>query len=181
MYDIRTMNIWKGTPAAGRRDERLLMDLSALGLSVRSENCLRRAGCRTVADVLRLAGDDASDMMKIRNLGAKSRQEILMKLEGYRQAPPVQEDTGRAGALIRPGTTIWDREVSEYLPEGESREELEASGIVRIKDLYRSDLPEEPGWFAVRELFAGIHGRHFRDRYIGNTRLLFETGGKERT
>ena len=173
------MSIWKETPQEkSRRSDGLYADIEVLELSPRANNCLHRAGCHTVADVLKLIGEDGSELRKIRNLGAKSEKEITEKLSAYRQAP-VTEDTGKAGALIRPGKLIWDHLVEEYLPDGASLAELQASGVYQVKDLYREDLPEEPGWFAVRDLFAGMHRKHFKDRYIGNTRLLFEKGSME--
>ena len=49
-----------------------------LDLSVRSFNCLKRANINTVAD---LAGKTEDDMMKVRNLGRKSLEEVKKKLE----------------------------------------------------------------------------------------------------
>ena len=48
-------------------------------LSVRSFNCLKRAGISTVED---LANKTISDMMKVRNLGKKSLDEVIAKLHG---------------------------------------------------------------------------------------------------
>ncbi len=49
-----------------------------LDFSVRTYNCLKRAGVNTVGD---LVAKSESDMMKIRNLGRKSLEEIIIKLE----------------------------------------------------------------------------------------------------
>ena len=57
------------------------MDLSYLDLSVRSYNCMKRAGCNTIGDVIRIAKLGDSDLRKIRNLGRKSVEEIYDKLE----------------------------------------------------------------------------------------------------
>lgn len=53
-------------------------DLAHLELSMRAYNCLARAGCKTITDVARLAG--TGKLLEVRNLGYKSRQEILSKL-----------------------------------------------------------------------------------------------------
>lgn len=53
-------------------------DIETLDLSVRSFNCLKRANCDTVRDVCELA--KSGDMVKVRNLGRRSMQEILLKL-----------------------------------------------------------------------------------------------------
>ena len=49
-------------------------------LSVRSYNCLKRAGIDTVGD---LAKKSRAEMMKVRNMGAKSMEEVIAKLEAY--------------------------------------------------------------------------------------------------
>ena len=55
----------------------LEMPIEELELSVRSYNCLKRAGIATVED---LANKSGSDMMKVRNLGKKSLDEVTNKL-----------------------------------------------------------------------------------------------------
>ena len=52
-------------------------DIEALDLSVRSSNCLKRAGISTVED---LTNKSEADMMKVRNLGKKSLDEVTLKL-----------------------------------------------------------------------------------------------------
>ena len=46
-------------------------------MSVRSFNCLKRAGINTVGDLVNKSEDD---MMKVRNLGRKSLEEVMAKL-----------------------------------------------------------------------------------------------------
>lgn len=65
----------KGEPA---RDKILEMTIEELDLSVRSYNCLKRAGINTVEDLTNKTEDD---MMKVRNLGRKSLEEVVQKLE----------------------------------------------------------------------------------------------------
>ena len=55
----------------------LEMPIEELELSVRSYNCLKRAGIATVED---LANKSEADMMKVRNLGKKSLDEVINKL-----------------------------------------------------------------------------------------------------
>jgi len=60
------------------RKERVLeMTIDDLDLSVRSYNCLKRAGINTVEDLTAKSGED---MMKVRNLGRKSLDEVIAKL-----------------------------------------------------------------------------------------------------
>ena len=56
----------------------LELSIDELELSVRSYNCLKRAGINTVEE---LTNKTADDMMKVRNLGRKSLEEVLAKLK----------------------------------------------------------------------------------------------------
>ena len=56
----------------------LEMTIDELELSVRSYNCLKRAGINTVEELCNKTSDD---MMKVRNLGRKSLEEVLAKLK----------------------------------------------------------------------------------------------------
>ena len=60
------------------QNRRLEMTIDELDLTVRSYNCLKRAGINTVAE---LAVKTEEDMIKVRNLGRKSLKEIKEKLE----------------------------------------------------------------------------------------------------
>ena len=59
------------------KEKMLEMTIEELDLSVRSYNCLKRAGINTVKE---LTDRTVSDMMKLRNLGQKSLEEIKLKL-----------------------------------------------------------------------------------------------------
>ena len=60
------------------KEKVLEMSLDELELSVRSYNCLKRAGINTVEE---LTNKTSEDMMKVRNLGRKSLEEVLAKLK----------------------------------------------------------------------------------------------------
>ncbi len=62
----------------GVKEKVLEQSIEELDLSVRSYNCLKRAGINTVED---LANKTEEDMMRVRNLGRKSLEEVLKKLE----------------------------------------------------------------------------------------------------
>ena len=64
--------------SAERPDAKLAMTIDELDLSVRSFNCLKRANINTVADLINKTGED---MMKVRNMGKKSLDEVQKKLE----------------------------------------------------------------------------------------------------
>ena len=60
------------------KEKVLEMSIDELELSVRSYNCLKRAGINTVQELTNKTSDD---MMKVRNLGRKSLEEVLGKLK----------------------------------------------------------------------------------------------------
>ena len=74
----------KGEP---ERDKVLEMTIEELDLSVRSYNCLKRAGINTVEE---LVNKTEEEMMKVRNLGRKSLEEVEQKLDalGLKLAQP---------------------------------------------------------------------------------------------
>ena len=60
------------------KEKVLEMNIDELELSVRSYNCLKRAGINTIEE---LCNRTSEDMMKVRNLGRKSLEEVLAKLK----------------------------------------------------------------------------------------------------
>lgn len=67
----------------------LEMSIDELELSVRSYNCLKRAGINTVAE---LCDKSPDDMMKVRNLGRKSMEEVEQKLQELGLSLKMVED-----------------------------------------------------------------------------------------
>ena len=59
------------------KEKVLVMNIDELELSVRSFNCLKRANINTVEELISKTQDD---MMKVRNLGRKSLDEVVAKL-----------------------------------------------------------------------------------------------------
>ncbi|MDD4316267.1 MAG: DNA-directed RNA polymerase subunit alpha C-terminal domain-containing protein, partial [Clostridia bacterium] len=66
-------------PDEGGGPKVLSMSIEELDLSVRPLNCLKRAGIFTVEDLVKRTEED---MLKVRNLGRKSLDEVIGKLEG---------------------------------------------------------------------------------------------------
>ena len=64
-------------PEDDKKDKGLEMTIEELDLSVRAYNCLKRAGINTVAELVQR---NQEDMMKVRNLGKKSLEEVEQKL-----------------------------------------------------------------------------------------------------
>jgi len=63
-----------------KHDKILEMNIEDMDLSVRSYNCLKRAGIHTVEDLTKKSEDD---MLKVRNLGRKSLDEVINKLKSF--------------------------------------------------------------------------------------------------
>lgn len=71
------------------KEKVLEMTIEELDLSVRSFNCLKRAGINTVEDLI---GKSEEDMMKVRNLGRKSLDEVIGKLSALGFSLNKEED-----------------------------------------------------------------------------------------
>ena len=79
-------------PVEKEKDDRekiMEMPIEELDLSVRSYNCLKRAGINTIYE---LTQKTAEDMMKVRNLGKKSLEEVEDKLSTFNLALKQPED-----------------------------------------------------------------------------------------
>lgn len=72
-----------------KQSKALYMSIEELELSVRPLNCLKRAGIFTVEDLIKKSEDD---MLKVRNLGRKSLDEVIKKLESMGLALASKED-----------------------------------------------------------------------------------------
>ena len=79
-------DVWKDNQTSDK-SKILEMTIEELDLSVRSFNCLKRAGINTVED---LANKTQDDMIKVRNLGKKSLDEVIAKLESL--GPSLKEE-----------------------------------------------------------------------------------------
>ena len=71
------------------KEKVLDMTIEELDLSVRSFNCLKRAGINTVEDLINKSEED---MMKVRNLGRKSLEEVIAKLDSFGYTLKKDED-----------------------------------------------------------------------------------------
>ena len=205
MYDIKNLNIWKEEPQNNQSDDELLnMEVSELNLSVRSFNCLKRAGCNTVGDILALISEDVNGLRKIRNLGTRSESEILECIRNFqedfvrqrqrtascgtnntfpgnaaaeKQRPGYRADAGSGEGpaygcntessapaketstrkvMIKPARMMWDMDIEAFHLSNYALTRLRQSGIRQVRDLYATNPKQEPGWYAVRELFDRI-------------------------
>ena len=72
-----------------KQQQILSMKIEDMDFSVRSYNCLKRANIHTVEDLIRKTEDE---MLKVRNLGKKSLDEVMQKLEAYGLSLEKKED-----------------------------------------------------------------------------------------
>ncbi len=77
-------------PENDQREKVLEMTIEELDLSVRAYNCLKRAGINSVAELVQR---NQEDMMKVRNLGKKSLEEVEQKLAGLGLGLRESEET----------------------------------------------------------------------------------------
>ena len=72
-----------------KQQQILNMKIEDMDFSVRSYNCLKRANIHTVEDLIRKTEDE---MLKVRNLGKKSLDEVMQKLEQFGLSLEKKED-----------------------------------------------------------------------------------------
>ncbi len=58
--------------------------------------------------------------------------------------------------ILRPAKALWDREIEEFHLSHYAEDRLRRCGVRRLRDLYATHPKDEPGWYAVRELFRKI-------------------------
>ena len=174
------MNSWAEKPnSQKKREAELSCDITELNLTPRPYNCLRRAGCNTIADLLRLMEDEeGTGLRKLRNLGTKSEAQILQALQEFReqcgeleswqteQSTDAVKGIGRTFSKDEPPVirrkdmardrSIWDSAIEDYHLSNYALSGLKQHGINCVKDLYATNPKDEPGWYAVRELFEKI-------------------------
>lgn len=160
MTNLKNLSIWKPENLKENKNESYLqMNISDLGLSVRAYNCLRRANCNTVEDILNCIEEDDLGLKKIRNLGRRSEAEIFEKLQDIREATPETNPAAVSSnptRLLKPSVRIWDKGIDEFALSEASRNRFESCGIKKLSDLYKNNSTSDPGWHAVRELFSKI-------------------------
>ncbi len=76
---VNVVRVDYNEPESDNRDKVLEMTIEELDLSVRAFNCLKRASINTVGELVQR---NQEDMMKVRNLGKKSLEEVEQKLQG---------------------------------------------------------------------------------------------------
>ena len=159
--DVRNVNIWKDKPASGDSTAFRSADIEELCLTVRSYNCLKRAGCSSVGSVVDLIGEDGQGLLNIRNLGRKSYEEIIRNVQKLEILYRAREGNHTGGStksriLLRPEGKMWNTSISSLNVSGKTETGLKDCGVYKVGDLYSDSLKSEPGWYMIRELFDAI-------------------------
>lgn len=157
--DIKKLNIWKTVEKINHNEDSLLnADITELCLGVRSFNCLKRAGCNTIKDVLDYMGEDGQGLRKVRNLGSRSETEILEKIQEFKESCDEKgvSTVPKKVTVIKPAKRVWEREIEEFQLSNYALTRLKACDIHTVGDLYATNPKKEPGWYAVRELFGKL-------------------------
>ena len=126
-----------------------------------------------VGSILDLIADDEGGLRKIRNLGNKSQAEILdcvsrfqdeyAKEASFPESEQIQKNRAKIKVLVKPAKEWWDTEIETFHLSNYALTRLKQKGINKVKDLYATNPKEEPGWYAVRELFNKIPAAQVED------------------
>ena len=117
-------------------------DINMLNLSVRSFNCLKRAGWNTVGDILNNI-ETWQDLLRVRNLGKTSAVEIINNLKEYQASLLTESDKT---VIIRrqaeeqkakPVVQVDDRDLSELNLSVRSYNSLKRAGYNTVGELRR--------------------------------------------
>ena len=115
---------------------------------------------------MKLIENDENGLRNIRNLGARSEAEILEKIEEFKSQIKTQPDKNKTITIAEHpimkrkeaclDKNIWDSAIEVFHLSDYALSGLKQHGINRVRDLYATDPKNEPGWYAVRELFEKI-------------------------
>ena len=104
-------------------DEKYNMPVEQLDLSVRTMNCLRRAGITTIGELI---SKGEKELLSLRNFGQKSRQELearLNTLDLSLNPQPTKEETEQLEPEIEPAIETTETEsTAEEEPETEENQ-----------------------------------------------------------
>ncbi len=160
MRDVRNLNIWKqDEDDKGSGEAFMDAELAELNLSVRSYNCLKRMGCHTIRDIFSRMGEDGNGLLKIKGFGKVCEKEVMEKLKEFEASYVKKAPTGSGSVkriVVKPAKKVWEMKIDQFHLSQYTYQKLSACGIRQVRDLYAADSENEPGWYAVRELFERI-------------------------
>ena len=105
---------------------------------------------------------EENGLKKIRNLGSRSETEILEKIQQYKELFGSVEVVVegelpiKQRKAVQSAEKIWNSSIEDYHLSNFALTGLKEHGVNRVKDLYATNPKDEPGWYAVRELFEKL-------------------------
>lgn len=149
------------------------LTIDELDLSVRSFNCLKRAGINTVGELRKMSRDD---LMKVRNLGRKSQEEVIWKLASMNLTLQDEQEQPNCSDLLREliglkGVKEQVRKISAF---ARMKKDMEALGKVSVPMTLNMEFVGNPGTAktTVARILAGI----FKEIGILSSGQIVETG-----
>lgn len=133
------------------------LTIEELDLSVRSFNCLKRAGINTVEELRKMSRED---LMKVRNLGRKSQEEVIQKLASMGLV--LRGERERPSSLDLLGELIGLKDVKEQVRKisayARMKKEMEALGRASVPVALNMEFVGNPGTAktTVARILAGI-------------------------
>lgn len=149
------------------------LTIEELDLSVRTFNCLKRAGINTVGELRKMSEED---LMEVRNLGRKSKEEVIKKLASmdltFRDREMAPSYSEQLQALI--GLKDVKEQVGKISAFARMKKDMEASGKAPVPVALNMEFVGNPGTAktTVARILAGI----FKEIGILSNSEIVETG-----